>query len=102
VPHPLFGPMFGRLGRELGAADLYGDGVRMLRYGRGVDNTRLRQEVGYEPLFDAVGTVRDFIDKRAVGKRLIRTPHPAAMTEWLSRDHPPAADARARERDLQW
>ena len=27
----------------------YGDGVRLLRYGRGVDNSRLRAELGYEP-----------------------------------------------------
>jgi UDP-glucose 4-epimerase len=108
VPHPLFGPMFGRLGRELGAADLYGDGVRLLRYGRGVDNTRLREELGYEPRFDAVGAVRDFVEKGATGKRLFRTPHPGAVAAYMTRDHPPAADSRpggldrARERDLQW
>jgi UDP-glucose 4-epimerase len=85
VPHPLFGPLFGRLGRELGAADLYGDGVRLLRYGRGVDNTRLREEVGYEPAFDAVGAVRDFVDKGTAGKRLFRTPHPGALAERLMR-----------------
>jgi UDP-glucose 4-epimerase len=60
VPHALFAPAFGWLGRQLGAADLYGDAVRLLRYGRGVDNERLREEVGYQPLFDAVGAVRDF------------------------------------------
>ena len=102
VPHPLFGPLFGRLGRELGAADLYGDGVRLLRYGRGVDNSRLRQEVGYEPVFDAVGAVRDFVERGAAGRRLIRTPHPGAVAGRLVRDHPPAADARASERDSRW
>ena len=60
VPHGIFAPAFGWLGRQLGLADLYGDGVRLLRYGRGVDNSRLREEVGYQPLFDAVGAVRDF------------------------------------------
>jgi UDP-glucose 4-epimerase len=60
VPHSLFAPAFGWLGRQLGLADLYGDGIRLLRYGRGVDNTRLREEVGYQPLFDAVGAIRDF------------------------------------------
>src|SRR6266511_3407760 len=47
-----------RLGRQLGAGPLYGDGVRLLRFGRGVDNRRLRTGVGYEPRFDAVGAVR--------------------------------------------
>jgi UDP-glucose 4-epimerase len=60
VPHPLFGPLFARLGQRLGLADLYGDGLRLLRYGRGVDNTRLREEVGYQPAFDAVGAASDF------------------------------------------
>ncbi len=60
LPHPLFTPMLGRLGRQLGLADLYGDAVRLLRFGRGVDNTRLRVELGYQPVFDAVSAARDF------------------------------------------
>jgi len=47
--------------------------VRLLRFGRGVDNLRLRTEVGYEPRFDAVDTVRDFAAKsrgRGVGPSL--------------------------------
>ena len=60
LPHPLFDPMLGRLGRQLGLADLYGDAVRLLRFGRGVDNTRLRVELGYQPAFDAVSAARDF------------------------------------------
>src|SRR5919197_954756 len=43
IPHPLFGPALGRLGRRLGAGALYGDGVRFLRFGRGIDNRRLRE-----------------------------------------------------------
>jgi UDP-glucose 4-epimerase len=78
VPHPLFAPMFGRLGNALGAADLYGDGVRLLRYGRGVDNTRMRRELGYEPEFDAVGAVRDFVSKSGASRRLFSSPHPGA------------------------
>ena len=60
IPHPLFGPAMARLGDRLGAGSLYGDAVRLLRYGRGVDNARLRTELGYEPRFDAVAAVRDF------------------------------------------
>jgi UDP-glucose 4-epimerase len=63
LPHPLFGPAMERVGRRLGVGTLLGDAVRMLRYGRGVDNRRLRSEVSYEPRFDAVGAVRDFAAK---------------------------------------
>ena len=47
----------------LGAGPLYGDGVRLLRFGRGVDNRRLRTELGYEPRFDAEAAIRDFAAK---------------------------------------
>ena len=60
VPHPLFGPALARLGRRLGAGALYGDAVRLLRYGRGVDNGRLINEVGFRPHFDADSGARDF------------------------------------------
>jgi UDP-glucose 4-epimerase len=59
VPHPLFGPALRRLGNQLGTGVLYGDAVRMLRYGRGVDNRRLREEIGFEPRFDAEAAIRD-------------------------------------------
>ncbi len=59
VPHPLFGPALRRLGTQLGTGALYGDAVRLLRYGRGVDNRRLREEIGFEPRFDAEGAIRD-------------------------------------------
>jgi UDP-glucose 4-epimerase len=63
LPHPLFGPAMERVGRRLGVGTLLGDAVRMLRYGRGVDNLRLRSDVSYEPRFDAVAAVRDFAAK---------------------------------------
>lgn len=72
IPHPLFGPTLGRLGRELGAGGLYDDAVRLLRFGRGVDNRRLREELGYVPRFDAVDAIRDFaakVDGRRIGDR---------------------------------
>lgn len=83
VPHPMFGPMFGQLGRWLGAADLYNDGVLLLRHGRGVDNTRLRVELGYEPRFDAEGAVRDFVSKTAASRRLFSSPLPGALAQWI-------------------
>ncbi|MGH2981265.1 MAG: NAD-dependent epimerase/dehydratase family protein [Solirubrobacterales bacterium] len=84
VPHPLFGPMFGQLGRRLGAADLYNDGVLLLRFGRGVDNTRLRTELGYEPRFDAEGAVRDFVSKSTASRRLFASPLPGAVAERIA------------------
>jgi UDP-glucose 4-epimerase len=74
VPHPLFGPALGRLGRQLGVGGLYGDAVRLLRYGRAVDNHRLRDEVRFEPAYDALGAALDFIE-RTGGRRIGPTVH---------------------------
>ncbi len=78
VPHPLFGPAMSRAGGRLGIGSLYGDAVRLLRHGRGVDNRRLREELGFEPRFDAVGTVRDFA-QRSAGLRLAPAPGIGAL-----------------------
>jgi UDP-glucose 4-epimerase len=83
IPHPLFGPALQRLGRQLGAGALYGDGVRLLRYGRGVDNTRLREEVGFEPEFDALAAARDFASATA-GRRLGPALKPGAIAGRLA------------------
>jgi UDP-glucose 4-epimerase len=73
VPHPAFAPAFAQLAKRLGVAGLYGDGVLLLRYGRGIDNTRLREEVGFVPRYDAVEAARDFI-ARSAGGRALRLP----------------------------
>jgi UDP-glucose 4-epimerase len=83
IPHPLFGPALERLGRQLGAAHVYGDGVRLLRYGRGVDNRRLREEIGYEPRFDALEAVRDFAAKSR-GRRLGPSLYPGDLVARLA------------------
>jgi UDP-glucose 4-epimerase len=69
LPAPLFAPLMDRFNRRLGAGPLLGDGLRLLRYGRGVDNRRLREEVGYEPRHDAVAAVRDLAAKTE-GRRI--------------------------------
>jgi UDP-glucose 4-epimerase len=79
IPHVVAGPVLSRLGRQLGAADLYNDGIRLLRFGRGCDNRRLKEDVGYLPRFDSEGAVRDFIAKGAAGRRLFPSPHPGAL-----------------------
>jgi nucleoside-diphosphate-sugar epimerase len=66
----------------LGVGALYGDAVRFLRYGRGVDNRRLREDLGYEPRFDAEDTVRDFAAKTR-GRRIGPTLHPGALADRL-------------------
>ena len=83
IPHPLFGPALGQLGRRLGVGGTYSDGVRLLRYGRGVSNRRLLEEVGYEPAFDAAGAVRDFAANQH-GKRLVRVPSPGDVADLVA------------------
>ena len=87
IPHPLFGPALGRLGSQLGAGPLYGDGVRFLRFGRGVDNRRLLTEVGYRPHFDAEGAVRDFAAK-AADRRIGPSLHPGDLLGRLAGARP--------------
>jgi UDP-glucose 4-epimerase len=74
VPHPVFAPVLERLGGQLGVGPLFGDAIRLLRFGRGVDNRRMLDELGYSPRYDALGAVRDFIaktDSRRVMPRLV-------------------------------
>ncbi len=81
---PLFEPAIRRLGGRLGAGTLVGDGVRLLRFGRGVDTRRLREEIGFEPSYDAEGAIRDLAaksDAARVGARL----HPGALAGRLAR-----------------
>jgi UDP-glucose 4-epimerase len=78
IPHRLFEPMLRRLGSRLGAGALYGDGVQMLRFGRGLDNRRLRAELGYEPRFDALAAIRD-LAARAAGSRILPGVQPGAV-----------------------
>lgn len=83
IPQPLYEPLVRRLGGQLGAGVLLGDGIRMLRYGRGVDITRLREEVGFEPRYDAVAAVRDLAAKLA-GRRVGPGLHPGALAGRLT------------------
>jgi UDP-glucose 4-epimerase len=83
IPHPMFEPAMAQLGRRLGLGGAYGDGVRLLRYGRGVSNARLRDEVGYEPIFDAAGAVKDFVDKKR-SREIIPVPGPGTVADRLA------------------
>jgi UDP-glucose 4-epimerase len=61
---PIAGPLFGPLtaaGRRLGL-DAYSDDFRrLLRYGRGVDITRLEQEVGHRPRYSTAEALADWV-----------------------------------------
>jgi UDP-glucose 4-epimerase len=84
IPHPVFGPALSRFGRRgLGAGEAYSDALRLLRYGRGVDNSRLREELGYEPRFDAVGAARDFAAKSR-GRSVVPVPGLRALAGRVS------------------
>lgn len=82
IPHPLFGPALARVGSRLGVGPLYGDAVRLLRYGRGVDNTRMGGELGFEPRFDATAAIEDFA-RHQRGRRLAPAPGVASILEQL-------------------
>jgi UDP-glucose 4-epimerase len=82
IPHPMFGPAMAQLGRQLGLGATYGDAVRLLRYGRGVTNGRLRDEVGYEPIFDAAGAAQDFVE-RTRSREVVSVPGPGAIADRL-------------------
>ncbi|HEY8002041.1 MAG TPA: NAD-dependent epimerase/dehydratase family protein [Solirubrobacterales bacterium] len=84
VPAPFFAPLMERVNSQLGAGGLLGDGVRLLRYGRGVDNRRLLDEVGYQPRHDTVGAIRDLAEKTA-GRRIGPGLHPGALAGHLAR-----------------
>ncbi len=78
---PLAAPVFPTvvtMGRRLGLVDFSPDFRRVLRYGRAVDTTRLVEEVGYQPQFDAVGAVEDYV--RTLGGRRLVPPLREAVT----------------------
>jgi UDP-glucose 4-epimerase len=61
VPGPLFGTTT-QLGRRFGLFSFSPDFRRLLRYGRGVDTTRLIEEIGYTPTYSTVAAIRDYAD----------------------------------------
>jgi UDP-glucose 4-epimerase len=59
VPSPLFGTTT-QLGKRLGLFSFSPDFRRLLRYGRGVDTTRMVEEVGFTPKYTTVEAIRDY------------------------------------------
>jgi len=64
VPPPLFASTAGALGRT-GLPQLSPDFRRLLRYGRGVDTTRLTEEIGFTPRYSTPAAALDFVEHHA-------------------------------------
>ena len=80
APLPVAGPLFGpvtSLARRAGMSRLSEDFRRLLRYGRGVDITRLVEEVGFRPRHSTVDAVQEWGRTRS-GLRLTPSVRAAA------------------------
>jgi len=63
APLPLAGPLFATATRALGRIglpELSADFMRLLRYGRAVDTSRLVGEIGYAPVYTTPSAVEEF------------------------------------------
>jgi UDP-glucose 4-epimerase len=69
VPAPVFSATL-NTGRRVGMPPISPDFRRLLRFGRAVDITRLIDEVGYVPRFDATEAVEDYVSHQS-GRRVI-------------------------------
>jgi UDP-glucose 4-epimerase len=63
IPSPLFGSATGAA-KRMGLLDFSPDFQRLLRYGRGVDTTRLVREVGFRPRLTTSAAVEDYVSAR--------------------------------------
>ena len=72
----LFGPVTGAA-KGLGLMSLSPDFERLLHYGRGVDVTKLLDEVGFQPAFSSAEAVEDFASALR-GRRVVPSPRAVA------------------------
>ncbi|MBT0565985.1 NAD-dependent epimerase/dehydratase family protein [Williamsia sp. CHRR-6] len=63
VPANLLGPVAGVF-RNIRVATMHGDQASYLTYGRVLDTTRMRTELGFAPRYTSVETMDDFIARR--------------------------------------
>ncbi len=75
VPSPLVG-VVGRAIRSTGLADFTPDQVSFLSFGRGLDTTRMRSELGLEPRYTTREAFADYIEGRG-----LRSPVPPAVAD---------------------
>jgi UDP-glucose 4-epimerase len=74
---PLVNPVAGAL-RRAGAVDFATDQLRFLLYGRVVENTRLKEQFGFEPAYTTRRALEDF----AVGRRMRQVVTPERAERW--------------------
>ena len=91
IPHPIAATVLGRLGRQLGAADLYNDGIGCCATDAAATTPASRRRSASCPRFDAEGAVRDFIAKEA-GRAAAVPGAASALARRLDRG-PPDRDA---------
>jgi len=60
LPQPA-APFLGQLLRRLGLADFSTEQLRFLAYGRGVDTTRMKEQLGFQPEHGTVEAFEDFL-----------------------------------------
>src|SRR4051794_14256817 len=77
IVSPLF-PTMNVAARRIGLFDFSPDFRRLLRYGRGVDTTRLVEEVGFTPRYTTPQAVDDYARKQT-GRRLAPTVREAVV-----------------------
>ena len=71
APFPLLPPLIGLAGRAMistGLADFSPEQVRFLTYGRGVDTTRMREVLGFEPEYTTQEAFESFVAARGLNR----------------------------------
>ncbi len=89
LPLPAFAiPTFGSAIRQTRAADFSAEQIGFLTYGRGLDTTRMRSMLGFEPSFTTAEAFADFADSLApgpLGADRVRATEAAMMDALTSR-----------------
>ncbi len=65
VPLPFVSAVAGGL-RRAGRADIAPDQLRMLQFGRVMDTSKLREELGYQPRYTTREAFEDFLERRRI------------------------------------
>ena len=79
---PVFPPLVSLVGRgfiRAGLADFSPEQVRFLTYGRGMDTTRMREVLQFEPRFTTQAAFDDFVAGRGLNR--LATPERVAAVE---------------------
>lgn len=58
------------VGRRFGLLDFSSEQLEFLKYGRGLDTTKMREVLGFEPSFTTAGTFDTFVERHRLGRVL--------------------------------